>query len=73
MIHLQLGKTKSELKKPPENNIKRILGYEFSKSLMGGVIFVIPITLTIDLRAPKIEPRTSGYSSPRYSYKTTPR
>jgi len=25
------------------------------------------------LRAPKIEPRTSGYSSPRYSYKTTPR
>jgi len=66
-------KLNMSLKQPPENDIKRMLGYEFSKSLMGGVIFVIPITLTIDLRAPKIEPRTSGYSSPRYSYKTTPR
>lgn len=38
-----------------------------SRSLIGGVILVMPITLTIDLRAPRIEPNTSGYSSPRYS------
>ncbi|PON95286.1 hypothetical protein TorRG33x02_088080, partial [Trema orientale] len=38
-----------------------------SKSLIGGVIFVIPITLTIAFTAPKIDPRTSGYSSPKYS------
>ena len=38
---------------------------------MGGVILVIPITLTMALRAPRIEPSTSGYSSPRYSYSTT--
>ena len=31
------------------------------------------MTLTIDLRAPRMEPRTSGYSSPRYSYSTTPK
>eukprot|EP00967_Tisochrysis_lutea_P122270 scaffold202191_cov28-Tisochrysis_lutea.AAC.2 len=43
------------------------------RSLMGGVIFVMPITLTMALRAPRIEPRTSGYSSPKYSYRTTPR
>nr|GMD48072.1 hypothetical protein TorRG33x02_088080 [Ipomoea batatas] len=35
-----------------------------SKSLMGGVILVIPITFTIAFRAPRIDPRTSGYSSP---------
>mmetsp|Transcript_43295 Transcript_43295/g.113772 ORF Transcript_43295/g.113772 Transcript_43295/m.113772 type:complete len:330 (-) Transcript_43295:1444-2433(-) len=44
-----------------------------SRSLMGGVIFAMPITLTIALSAPRIEPSTSGYSSPRYSYSTTPR
>ena len=41
------------------------------RSLIGGVIFVIPITLTIALSAPKIDPSTSGYSSPKYSYNTT--
>ena len=30
------------------------------------------MTLTMDLSAPRIEPSTSGYSSPRYSYSTTP-
>mmetsp|Transcript_27526 Transcript_27526/g.70083 ORF Transcript_27526/g.70083 Transcript_27526/m.70083 type:complete len:245 (-) Transcript_27526:2397-3131(-) len=44
-----------------------------SSSLMGGVMRVMPITLTMPLSAPRIEPRTSGYSSPRYSYSTTPR
>lgn len=44
-----------------------------SKSLMGGVILVIPITLTILFKAPRIDPNTSGYSSPRYSYNTIPR
>lgn len=44
-----------------------------SRSLMGGVIFVIPITFTMLLSAPNMLPRTSGYSSPRYSYSTTPR
>ena len=29
---------------------------------MGGVIFVIPMTFTMALRAPRMEPRTSGYS-----------
>ena len=43
------------------------------RSLMGGVIFVIPMTLTIAFSPARILPRTSGYSSPRYSYKTTPR
>jgi hypothetical protein len=43
------------------------------RSRIGGVILVIPITLIMARRAPKIEPNTSGYSSPRYSYKTTPR
>ena len=33
---------------------------------------VMPMTLTMDLRAPRMEPSTSGYSSPRYSYRTTP-
>ena len=41
--------------------------------IAGGVILVIPITLTMDLRAPRMDPRTSGYSSPRYSYSTTPK
>ena len=40
---------------------------------MGGVIFDMPITLTIAFNAPNIDPKTSGYSSPKYSYKTTPR
>mmetsp|Transcript_31631 Transcript_31631/g.101139 ORF Transcript_31631/g.101139 Transcript_31631/m.101139 type:complete len:237 (+) Transcript_31631:893-1603(+) len=44
-----------------------------SRSLIGGVILVMPITLTIALSAPRMEPSTSGYSSPRYSYSTTPR
>mmetsp|Transcript_28362 Transcript_28362/g.66295 ORF Transcript_28362/g.66295 Transcript_28362/m.66295 type:complete len:231 (-) Transcript_28362:1707-2399(-) len=44
-----------------------------SRSLMGGVILLIPTTLTMPLRPPRIEPRTSGYSSPRYSYSTTPK
>mmetsp|Transcript_31797 Transcript_31797/g.53131 ORF Transcript_31797/g.53131 Transcript_31797/m.53131 type:complete len:255 (-) Transcript_31797:1482-2246(-) len=44
-----------------------------NRSRIGGVIFVIPITFTIARRAPRIEPRTSGYSSPRYSYNTTPK
>lgn len=43
------------------------------RSLMGGVILVIPITLTMPFRAPRILPSTSGYSSPRYSYNTTPK
>eukprot|EP00983_Pelagomonas_calceolata_P082537 1155956-Pelagomonas_calceolata.AAC.16 len=30
------------------------------------------MTLTMLFRAPRMEPRTSGYSSPRYSYNTTP-
>jgi len=34
---------------------------------------VMPITLTMLLSAPRMEPSTSGYSSPRYSYSTTPR
>mmetsp|Transcript_4990 Transcript_4990/g.14984 ORF Transcript_4990/g.14984 Transcript_4990/m.14984 type:complete len:206 (+) Transcript_4990:819-1436(+) len=44
-----------------------------SRSWTGGVIFAIPITLTMDLRPPRMEPSTSGNSSPRYSYRTTPR
>ena len=40
---------------------------------MGGVILVMPITFTMDFRAPRMLPSTSGYSSPRYSYSTTPR
>ena len=44
-----------------------------NKSLMGGVIFVIPMTLTMAFNAPKMLPNTSGYSSPKYSYKTTPK
>ena len=34
---------------------------------------LIPTTATIAFRAPKMLPRTSGNSSPRYSYRTTPR
>mmetsp|Transcript_7516 Transcript_7516/g.17299 ORF Transcript_7516/g.17299 Transcript_7516/m.17299 type:complete len:271 (-) Transcript_7516:1065-1877(-) len=44
-----------------------------SRSRIGGGIFDIPMTLTIALSAPSMLPRTSGYSSPRYSYRTTPR
>lgn len=33
----------------------------------------IPITFTIAFNAPSMLPSTSGYSSPRYSYKTTPK
>lgn len=43
------------------------------RSLMGGVILVMPMTFTMDLRADRMEPSTSGYSSPRYSYSTTPK
>mmetsp|Transcript_8550 Transcript_8550/g.16772 ORF Transcript_8550/g.16772 Transcript_8550/m.16772 type:complete len:262 (-) Transcript_8550:1809-2594(-) len=44
-----------------------------SKSLMGGCMFCIPITFTIPFRAPRMDPSTSGYSSPRYSYKKRPK
>lgn len=40
------------------------------RSLMGGVILVIPMTLTMALSAANMEPSTSGYSSPKYSYRT---
>mmetsp|Transcript_9270 Transcript_9270/g.33791 ORF Transcript_9270/g.33791 Transcript_9270/m.33791 type:complete len:315 (-) Transcript_9270:1726-2670(-) len=43
------------------------------RSFTGGVIFDMPVTLTMDLSAPRMDPSTSGYSSPRYSYNTTPR
>ena len=43
------------------------------RSLIGGVMRFIPITLTTLLSAPRMLPSTSGYSSPRYSYRTTPR
>ena len=38
-----------------------------------GRALVMPMTLTMLLSAPRMEPSTSGYSSPRYSYSTTPR
>uniref|UniRef100_A0A0A9H9Z7 Uncharacterized protein n=1 Tax=Arundo donax TaxID=35708 RepID=A0A0A9H9Z7_ARUDO len=41
------------------------------RSLIAGVILVIPMTFTIAFKAPRIEPSTSGYSSPKYSYSTT--
>mmetsp|Transcript_11716 Transcript_11716/g.30351 ORF Transcript_11716/g.30351 Transcript_11716/m.30351 type:complete len:219 (-) Transcript_11716:1642-2298(-) len=44
-----------------------------SRSLMGGVILDMPTTLTMPLSPPRMDPSTSGYSSPRYSYRTTPR
>mmetsp|Transcript_33482 Transcript_33482/g.84349 ORF Transcript_33482/g.84349 Transcript_33482/m.84349 type:complete len:296 (-) Transcript_33482:1860-2747(-) len=44
-----------------------------SRSFTGGVMRLMPITFTMDLSAPRMEPSTSGYSSPRYSYSTTPR
>mmetsp|Transcript_5044 Transcript_5044/g.16150 ORF Transcript_5044/g.16150 Transcript_5044/m.16150 type:complete len:210 (+) Transcript_5044:523-1152(+) len=44
-----------------------------NKSFTGGVIFDMPTTATMDFKAPKIDPKTSGYSSPKYSYKTTPK
>mmetsp|Transcript_57122 Transcript_57122/g.129416 ORF Transcript_57122/g.129416 Transcript_57122/m.129416 type:complete len:231 (+) Transcript_57122:614-1306(+) len=43
------------------------------RSLMGGCILDMPMTLTMALRPPMMLPSTSGYSSPRYSYSTTPR
>jgi len=43
-----------------------------NRSFIGGVILVIPITLTIALRAANRLPNTSGYSSPRHSYSNTP-
>mmetsp|Transcript_18087 Transcript_18087/g.68580 ORF Transcript_18087/g.68580 Transcript_18087/m.68580 type:complete len:260 (-) Transcript_18087:1350-2129(-) len=44
-----------------------------SSSRIGGVIWFIPTTFTMLFRAPKIEPSTSGYSSPRYSKRIWPR
>mmetsp|Transcript_21279 Transcript_21279/g.52408 ORF Transcript_21279/g.52408 Transcript_21279/m.52408 type:complete len:228 (-) Transcript_21279:2045-2728(-) len=44
-----------------------------SRSLIGGVILDMPTTLTMPLSPPRIDPSTSGYSSPRYSYSTTPK
>ena len=43
-----------------------------SKSLIGGVILAIPIYITIAFRAPKILPKTSGYSSLRHSLRFNP-
>ena len=43
-----------------------------SKSLIGGVIFYIPMTFTIALSPPNMLPSTSGYSSPKLSYRLTP-
>lgn len=43
-----------------------------SKSLMGGCMEATPTTETIDRSAESMLPSTSGYSSPRYSYRTTP-
>ncbi len=43
-----------------------------NRSLMGGVILLIPITFTIAFNAPNILPNTSGYSSPKHSYNNTP-
>ena len=43
-----------------------------NKSLMGGLILFIPITLTIAFNPPKIEPNTSGYSSPKHSNNNCP-
>lgn len=43
-----------------------------SRSLIGGVIFAIPTSITIYLRAPKMLPSTSGYSSRKLSFKFSP-
>mmetsp|Transcript_16757 Transcript_16757/g.57211 ORF Transcript_16757/g.57211 Transcript_16757/m.57211 type:complete len:230 (+) Transcript_16757:878-1567(+) len=43
------------------------------RSFIGGVMDAMPTTLQIAFSAPRMEPNTSGYSSPRYSYRTTPR
>lgn len=43
-----------------------------NKSLMGGVILVIPTSITISFRAPKMEPKTSGYYYLRHSFKFNP-
>src|SRR3569833_2891122 len=42
------------------------------RALIGGVILDIPTVITIALRAWRILANTSGYSSPRYSLRTTP-
>lgn len=34
-----------------------------SRSLIGGVIFIMPTSITIYFNAPKMLPNTSGYSS----------
>lgn len=39
---------------------------------MGGVILVIPTSITISFRAPKMEPKTSGYYYLRHSFKFNP-
>ena len=36
-------------------------------------MFDIPITFTMALNAPKIDPKTSQYFSPKYSQSTTPK
>mmetsp|Transcript_505 Transcript_505/g.1403 ORF Transcript_505/g.1403 Transcript_505/m.1403 type:complete len:228 (-) Transcript_505:254-937(-) len=43
------------------------------RSLIGGVILLMPMFDTIAVSAPRMLASTSGYSSPRYSYRTTPR
>jgi hypothetical protein len=43
-----------------------------NKSFIGGLILGMPMTFTIAFNAPKTEPKTSGYSSPNYSYKIIP-
>lgn len=43
-----------------------------NKSLIGGDILFIPITLTIAFNPPKIDPKTSGYSSPKHSNNNYP-
>ncbi len=44
-----------------------------SRSLIGGCMFVIPMTFTMDFKPDSRLPSTSGYSSPRHSYSTVPR
>lgn len=39
---------------------------------MDGFILFIPITLTMAFNPPRIDPNTSGYSSPRHSYNYYP-
>eukprot|EP00835_Amoeboradix_gromovi_P000737 NODE_27_length_33950_cov_0.349739.p16 type:complete len:140 gc:universal NODE_27_length_33950_cov_0.349739:10726-11145(+) len=44
-----------------------------NRSLIGGVIVSIPMATTTLFSPAIMLARVSGYSSPRYSYKTTPR